>query len=173
MVGGDYYETKSILIYSMCASNIMLSKDLAENILRNCEKDPLLNKSFSGRLNVIRKIIPVIMLTLTFRLGTQALAIHHIFVIYHPADPCDWYILVFGKDVFLVFKLFAMNLKVCFLINWGDPGWFPCFPIFPSVVQFRSLVKKHFYCIDVPQCPFKKDLCYKSFSSWWTLLIHL
>ena len=81
MARQEYSETSFLDVYSMCTSLVMLSKDLAVNILSNCQNKPLLNKSFTGKMFELRKIFPVIMLTSIFRIGTLALAVHHIFVV--------------------------------------------------------------------------------------------
>ena len=78
--GPEFVETTIVDIYGMFTSLIMLSKDLAENILRNCKRNPLSNMSFLRKISAMMKIVPVIILTVIFRLGTISLVILRIFV---------------------------------------------------------------------------------------------
>ena len=59
----------------------MLGKDLAENILTKGQNHSFLRLTFIGKIILMRRIIPVIILTAIFRLGTLALAIHHIYIL--------------------------------------------------------------------------------------------
>ena len=68
-------------IYGLCSSLVMLAKDLAENILMSLQNNTWFEKSFSAKIYMMGRIIPAIILTAIFRLGTLALAIHHIFVV--------------------------------------------------------------------------------------------
>ena len=83
LAGPEFYVTTAIDIYSMCTSLLVLSKDLAENILSNCPKSPLSKMSISAKMSAMKKIIPVIILTTIFRLGTIALATLYLFVFDH------------------------------------------------------------------------------------------
>ena len=79
--GQEFFSTTGLDIYGLCFSLAMLGKDLAENILMNGQNDRLENKTFLGKIAAMGKIVPVIILTAIFRLGTLALAIQHIFVL--------------------------------------------------------------------------------------------
>lgn len=81
--GGEMMEVTALDIYGMCTSLLMLSKDLAESILASTEKYSYSNLSLSIKLSALKKIVPAIMLTVIFRLGTISLAILHIFVFDH------------------------------------------------------------------------------------------
>ena len=80
IAGQEYFYTSGLDIYGLITSIAMLGKDLAENILMNGQNN-YPNKSFLGKILAMGKIFPAILLTAFFRLGTLALAIHHIFVL--------------------------------------------------------------------------------------------
>ena len=80
IAGEEYFYTSGLDIYDLLTSLAMLGKDLAENILMNGQQD-YTSKSFPGKIVSMARIFPVILLTAIFRLGTLALAIHHIFVL--------------------------------------------------------------------------------------------
>ena len=79
--GEQYFSTSGLNTYGLITSLAMLGKDLAENILTNGQNHSFLGLSFISKIVLMRRIIPVIILTAIFRLGTLALAIHHIFVL--------------------------------------------------------------------------------------------
>ena len=81
MAGQEYFQTSGLEIYGLCTSLVMLGKDLAESILMHGPHNSLQNKALSSKIYAMGKIFPVIILTAIFRLGTLALAIHHIFVV--------------------------------------------------------------------------------------------
>ena len=67
-------------IYGLLTSLAMLGKDLTENILLNGTQD-YQHKPFTSKLMMMGKFLPVVLLTTIFRLGSLALAIHHIFIL--------------------------------------------------------------------------------------------
>ena len=79
--GEQYFSTSGLNTYGLITSLAMLGKDLAENILTNGQNHSFLGLSFISKIVLMRRIILVIILTAIFRLGTVALAIHHIFVL--------------------------------------------------------------------------------------------
>ena len=76
--GERYFYDSGLNLYGICTSVLMLGKDLTENILMS---ERFQQKSFLDKLVEMRSIILVVMLTAIFRLGTLALALHHIFVL--------------------------------------------------------------------------------------------
>ena len=77
-IEAEYYEYLDI--YGLLTSIAMLGKDLTENILLNGTQD-YQHKPFTSKLVMMGKFLPVVLLTSIFRLGSLALAIHHIFIL--------------------------------------------------------------------------------------------
>ena len=65
--------------YGIATSLLMLSNDFAENILLNTKQIAFLKSSFRKKLFYKGKIMPPIILTMIFRLGTLSLACHRCF----------------------------------------------------------------------------------------------
>ena len=76
--GERYFYDSGLNFYGLCTSLVMLGKDLTENILID---EKFLQKSLMEKLEAMRRIILAVIFTAIFRLGTLALAIHHIFVL--------------------------------------------------------------------------------------------
>ena len=73
----------SVLVFlrgGLLTSVIMVGKDLTENILLNGNQD-YQHQPFTSKLVMMGKFLPVVLLTTIFRLGSLALAIHHIFIL--------------------------------------------------------------------------------------------
>ena len=79
--GDDFMETTAVDLYGMLSSLLMLSKDLAENILLNTQRVNFYKLLFLEKLFAMMRIVPCIILTVIFRIGTVALTIHHIFAV--------------------------------------------------------------------------------------------
>ena len=67
--------------YGMVTSLLMLSKDFSENILLNTKQINFSKFSLGEKLLHMGRIIPPIILTVIFRLGTLSLACYHLFVL--------------------------------------------------------------------------------------------
>ena len=66
--------------YGIVSSLLMVSKDFAENILMKTKQPNFSNSSFEKKLLYIGRILPPIILTVIFRMGTLSLAFHRLFV---------------------------------------------------------------------------------------------
>ena len=79
--GEEFMEVPAIeRFYGIVTSLLMLSKDFAENILINTKEINFSKLSFGKRLSFFGRIIPPIILTVIFRLGTFSLACHRLSV---------------------------------------------------------------------------------------------
>ena len=67
-------------IYGLLTSLAMFGKDFTENILLNGTQD-YQHKPFTSKLMIMRKFLPIVLLTTIFHLSSLALAIHHIFIL--------------------------------------------------------------------------------------------
>ena len=76
--GEKYFFDSGLNFYGLFTSLVMLGNDLTENILMS---ESFQKKSFIKKLDAMSSIILVVIFTTIFRLGTLALAIHHIFVL--------------------------------------------------------------------------------------------
>ena len=129
--GSQFFETTAIDIYSICTSVVMLSKDIAESILINCKKYPFNKMSFLRKISAMTKIIPVIILTTIFRLGTISLAILNIFVFnkFFYLIPLQLTIVLPPALTIICLKSFSSTIKTlsvseCFLGIMGEMSSF-------------------------------------------------
>ena len=113
-----FSELSSVDVYGITTSLAMLSIDLARNIINNCNKNHLEKKSFFQKIVTMMDIIPAIIFCSAFRIGTIALAVHHIIAI------DQWWLIVplklalFSPFLILLFsKCFSSKLASLTIVD--------------------------------------------------------